>query len=311
MTCFVLRNCPNCGHDGSEEIVTMRLETLLKSNPGYDENWFSQSSIPPNYSFSFVQCLSCSFVFSKQMLVESLNFEYYNHGIDKEKSFAKIFDKTKQTNLIHLWSVLHDSETTSGSTGSIKVVDFGAGWGDFLAVAKGYGVDVHGLEYDQRKIERARANGIACGDYEFIASHAPYDIFMCNQVLEHLDRPKQALKQLRGVLKPGSVGFIAVPDYRKEKINEEISCLQAGKLPSKDFDPLGHLNYFDPVNFHDMVLSHGFAKIDENYTVKNLQSRTVQAKLKSAIKKVFSRSSSQASTLDGQLSTTSLFVRAV
>lgn len=316
MSTFVKRSCPNCNSNSHEsaQLALMRCDKLLASNPGYDIAWFTHSSIPLNYEFTFVQCSKCDFVFSLEKLEESLNFEYYNYGIDHQKSLDKIFKKSKRQHLIQLWSTLHELENTSSETSSIKVLDFGAGWGDFLALAKGYGIDVYGLEYDKRKIAFAKINEIACGDYDFVASHAPYDVFMCNQVLEHLDKPKKALEQLRGLLLSGSVGFIAVPCYTREKVEEEISRLKVGELPSKNFDPLGHLNYFDPVSFHNMVLSHGFAKIDMNPNVKSPQPQNIKTRIKSIIKKMILRSfaqSSHASLIDDRPSTTSLFVRAI
>ncbi len=43
------------------------------------------------------------------------------------------------------------------------------------------------------------------GNMEFIIENAPYDIFCCNHVLEHLDKPKESLQQLKMLLYQNAV----------------------------------------------------------------------------------------------------------
>jgi len=272
-----IRVCPVCESKDSKELVILKVKTLLESNLGYKQEWFNQNHKLFNSTFPIVKCINCSFVYSKYRLSHDLTYEYYNNGIDSKKSEAKIYKNAKRRNLVSLWQKLL-SLTKLDSP--IKVLDYGAGWGDFLAVANCIGVDVFGLEFDQRKIDFAQKNGIPCGDIRFIEKSAPYDIFMCNQVLEHLDKPKEALTDLRFLLKDGAIGFVSVPNFPIEVVNEQIRLIEMGKLPSKDFDPLGHLNYFDVNSLRRILGEAGFEEI------KSPKVRNFRGKISSFIKKL-------------------------
>lgn len=273
---LIKRTCPICDSANTKELCRMNTSTLLKSNTGYNSKWFEHQLGIKNHSFPFVRCTDCNFVYSLEKLNDELTIKYYNEGIDAVKSEAKIYKSAKRKNLLIWWNRLLN---LSNLDSPIKVLDYGAGWGDFLAVAKCIGVEVFGLEFDQRKIDFAQRNGIPCGDFSFIEKHAPYDIFMCNQVLEHLDRPKESLIALRKILKIGAVGFVSVPNFPIDVINKQIKLIEQGELPSKDFDPLGHLNYFDGNSFRRMIEEAGFEEI------KKPTSKSIRRKLNNFLKR--------------------------
>ncbi|WP_241143688.1 class I SAM-dependent methyltransferase [Cognataquiflexum rubidum] len=252
------RNCPVCESTNFMQLGSLKITTLLKSNPGYNKEWFNHHPNLLNASFPFVKCNECYFVYSQYKLSDDLTFDYYNEGVDAVFSEAKIYNGGKRNQLVFFWHKLLDNSKLESP---IKVLDYGAGWGDFLAVAKCIGVDVFGLEFDHRKIDFALRNGIQCGDFAFIEKNAPYDIFMCNQVLEHLDKPIDALFKLRSLLKKGAIGYVSVPNFPIDRVNEQIRLIEQGKLPSKDFDPLGHLNYFDVSSFRRVLNDTGFEEI--------------------------------------------------
>lgn len=286
---FLARNCPACGGDSHLALVDMSIETLLQANPGYHEDWFRRGPLTPDVVCRYLRCESCGFVFSGQRLVEHLNIRFYNESIDATRSKEKVLKAEKEASLKAIWSRMR--EICAG--GKLRLLDYGAGWGDFLAIAKSDGAEVYGLEYDQRKIDFANQQGIPCGDNDFVRDHAPYDAFFCNQVLEHLHEPKSALDELRTLLKPGAIGFVSVPYYPIEKVDAEVASLRSGSLPSKNFDPLGHLNYFSPQSLREMLSCHGF---------EEMQPR--DHKPKSRLRRLMGRSKQRAAA------GTSLFVRA-
>ncbi len=255
-------------HDGLV-LGDMNGKILLKSNPGYLSNWFHNYPQVLYHINHFVQCKSCSMIYVNKVLNNEWLYKYYNEGIDAEKSISKIFKKEKRNQLVYLWKNLN---ALADKDATLKVLDYGAGWGDFLLVAKCIGVEVFGLELDQRKIDFAKRNGIPCGEFAFIEKNAPYDIFMCNQVLEHLDKPKEALKNLRSLLIEGAIGYISVPNFPIEIVKDQIRLIKQGKLPSKDFDPLGHLNYFDVHSFRKILAETGFEEIKRPKT-KSIRGR--------------------------------------
>lgn len=268
---FFMRNCPFCGCSANRIEATMPVSVLLESNPGYVRNWFTDETIAPSTVSTAVRCSDCGFVYARERLGDDFLAGYYQDGIDHEHSLKKIYSAHKRQAMIELWLQLY---RIMRSDGQIKLLDYGGGWGDFLACARSIGVSVCGLEFDQRKIDFANNQGVPMGDLAFVRRHAPFDAFMCNQVLEHLSDPRDALNTLRGLLVAGAVGFISVPCYTEENLQSEIARLRHGELPSKDFDLLGHLNYFSPGNLREMVFKHGFVEIKP----KQVQGRFARVK---------------------------------
>ncbi len=256
---FKSRNCPICCSNECEVVIEITYEMIFLSNPTYRKEWFQENTVSRSHLFPIVECKSCGFIYSKFSLSGKMQFDYYNQAIDENLSKEKIFKRKKRSGLITHWEKLHS--LSDNSLDCVKVLDFGAGWGDFLAVARSPGVEVIGLEFDERKINYARSLGIQVGDLDFVKSKAPYDIFMCNQVLEHLDNPKEALQTLRQLTKTGAVGFISVPDFNKNRMLKEIQAIKRKQSFSKDVDPLGHLNYFSPESFYQLLEEFGFQKV--------------------------------------------------
>jgi 2-polyprenyl-3-methyl-5-hydroxy-6-metoxy-1,4-benzoquinol methylase len=234
---------------------------LFPLNPTYRVEWFSEATIKSNIEFPIVQCNSCQFTYSKYTLTDQLQFDYYNDAIDMDKSLQKIFKYPKRNWFISIWNRLHSS--ISQLQDQIKVLDFGAGWGDFLAIAKSPGVEVFGLEFDVRKIAFAKSIGVHSGNLEFIKNHAPFDIFICNHVLEHLDKPYEALVEMKRLVRKGAVGFVSVPDFNANNMKHEILAIRKGEPFSKNIDPFGHLNYFTPENFKNLLEKSGFQVIPD------------------------------------------------
>lgn len=258
---LVKRMCPVCGSDSCFFILGIKYDMVFPLNPTIRKEWFNEATIKSDIELPIVQCRSCQFTYSQYVLSDQLQFDYYNVAIDKDKSLEKIFKYHKRNRLISIWNRLHSR--IGQSQDRIKVFDFGAGWGDFLAIAKSPGVEVFGLEFDERKIAYAKSIGVQSGNLEFIRNYAPFDVFFCNQVLEHLDKPFEALLEIKRLVKKGAVGYIGVPDFNTNRMKNEIIAIQKGEPFSKDIDPLGHLNYFSPDNFKNLLEKTGFQVIPD------------------------------------------------
>ncbi len=265
MNNLVHRNCPNCNRDRPKLLFQLSFEQFIYANPTHNIDWFKSLGFTEEDKFNFVKCINCGFVYSQSKLDEKLHHEFYHIGIDRQKSLSKIFSFRKRVQLLEKWRKLlliaQQEKDFDFSKNPLKVLDFGAGWGDFLAVAKSPGIQVYGLEFDKRKIEFAKSQGIIAGGFDYVQNHSPYQIFMCNQVLEHLDKPKDSLKELRSLLVDGAIGFISVPDFRTEILNKHIKEIELGRQPVKTINPWGHLNYFSPESLRNMIFEAGFSEI--------------------------------------------------
>jgi SAM-dependent methyltransferase len=109
-----------------------------------------------------------------------------------------------------------DTALSSTEVTSPKVLDFGCGQGQVVALGMARGIDIHGAdtfdgayEFMGRDISpetRARIGRIEEGRLPFPDSH--FDVVLSNTVFEHIPDPRPSLAEIKRVLKPGGV-FLA------------------------------------------------------------------------------------------------------
>lgn len=101
-----------------------------------------------------------------------------------------------------------------------RVVDIGCGVGDLLVEVRRRqpGITVAGLDFSQRAVDGARA-ALPDGSFrQFVIDQTlPYeansfDVVLCTDVLEHLERPRTVAAELVRICRPGGLVAIVVPD---------------------------------------------------------------------------------------------------
>ncbi|SFV16938.1 Methyltransferase domain-containing protein [Methylobacterium sp. 174MFSha1.1] len=95
-----------------------------------------------------------------------------------------------------------------------RVLDYGAGSGEFLAAAAARGCAVTGVEPGRSYAAFARAeHGARVLDgFEDLSPDETFDVITTHHVLEHLRDPVDTLARLAGRLAPGGVLYAAVPN---------------------------------------------------------------------------------------------------
>lgn len=102
-----------------------------------------------------------------------------------------------------------------------RILDVGCGPGSLTAdlVVHAPGCEMHAIDASPDAIERARAEHGSVADFrtgDVYALDAPddhYDVVHAHQVLQHLDDPVAALREMRRVAKPGGVVAVRDADY--------------------------------------------------------------------------------------------------
>ena len=95
-----------------------------------------------------------------------------------------------------------------------KVLDFGAGGGQFAAPLSALGLDITALEPDSGLQQRLRDQGLnAVGSTGEIRDES-YDYIYTLNVLEHIDDDAAALRSLHSKLRPGGKLLIYVPAFQ-------------------------------------------------------------------------------------------------
>lgn len=136
-----------------------------------------------------------------------------------------------------------------------KILDFGCGWGFFLAAAKERGWQAHGLEPLPGHAVYARAKfGVdVLTDTLRDNSFAPemFDAVTAFQVFEHIPDPSGDVQRLHRVLKPGGLLLIEVP-------NIDTWSVTMLKDRHRHFVQ-DHLNFFSAYTLSGLLERNGFS----------------------------------------------------
>lgn len=140
--------------------------------------------------------------------------------------------------------------------GHNKLLDVGCGNGEFLARARWQGWDVHGIDFDDVALSRARATGIPVVQGAIEPSAFPsssFDVITSHQVLEHVHSPIAFLKTLFTWLKPGGTVWLGTPNIAStlhSAFGADWYCLH----------PPHHLTIFSAQSLITTMSSCGFTK---------------------------------------------------
>lgn len=96
-----------------------------------------------------------------------------------------------------------------------RLLDVGCGSGDFLEFARTAGWDVTGLEVDPVAAGIAAERGIRVVQrplQEAGFADSTFDAVTMNHVIEHISEPPAALREIRRILKPSGLLWIATPN---------------------------------------------------------------------------------------------------
>lgn len=157
-----------------------------------------------------VRCVDCGLIFPNPFPYPVAPQELYG---DAEKYFAA-HDLDRRIALYRRLS--REAIERSGKT-ELRVLDIGAGRGDFLKAATLEGIsDVTGLEFADAMIEFAKQHfGLTLAKLSVEAFAAtnpkPFDVVVLNAVLEHVYDPNTFIEAVARLTRPGSLVYIDVP----------------------------------------------------------------------------------------------------
>jgi 2-polyprenyl-3-methyl-5-hydroxy-6-metoxy-1,4-benzoquinol methylase len=135
--------------------------------------------------------------------------DYISHTDSKRSLFEKAYHFVKGIALKNKLKLINSSSSSKG-----KLLDIGAGTGDFLLTAKENGWKTIGVEPS----EKAKAIAIQKGiqfvvSTQELESHS-FDVITMWHVLEHVPNLDNQIKELKRLIKPNGTIIIAVPNFK-------------------------------------------------------------------------------------------------
>ena len=135
--------------------------------------------------------------------------DYISHTDGKRTLFEKMYHFIKRKAIRDKVSLINSYQPLKG-----RILDIGAGTGDFLLEAKNQNWDILGIEPNDKAKGIAVGKGIKFGDtIEKLESNS-FDVITMWHVLEHVSDVEHQIAELKRLLKPSGTIIIAVPNFK-------------------------------------------------------------------------------------------------
>ena len=139
--------------------------------------------------------------------------DYISHTDGKKSFFEKMYQFVKGIALKNKLNLIN-SLSQKG-----KILDIGAGVGDFLMTAKKDGWQIVGIEPSEKAKAIAQQKGVSfVNDSKEIESQS-LDVITMWHVLEHVPNLDEQITELKRMIKPDGTIIIAVPNFKSFDAN--------------------------------------------------------------------------------------------
>ena len=152
--------------------------------------------------------------------------DYISHTDGKRTLFEKMYHFIKRKAIRDKVSLINSYQPLKG-----RILDIGAGTGDFLLEAKNQNWDILGIEPNDKAKGIALGKGIKFGDtIERLESNS-FDVITMWHVLEHVPDVEHQVAELKRLLKPSGTIIIAVPNFKSYDANHYKEFWAAYDVP--------------------------------------------------------------------------------
>ncbi len=237
----LFRNCPICGNDKVESLLTQRFELSI----GH----------PLSTGYELVYCVSCGFIYA-DTTVSQADYDGYYAKIskyeDKKTSSGggyNTFDnKRLEVTANQIAAYLQDY--------SLRILDVGCANGGLLSSLKNLGFsNLCGLDPSPVCVKNTIALGITAYTGSIFDSlhHGQFDCVVLSHTLEHIMDLKGVIKQLSQLVNVSGrqMVYIEVPDSL-HYIDYVVSPFQ--ELNTE------HINHFSEISLNNLMMLAGFEK---------------------------------------------------
>ncbi|WP_428230763.1 class I SAM-dependent methyltransferase [Flavobacterium sp.] len=135
--------------------------------------------------------------------------DYISHTDNKRSLFEKAYHFVKIIALKNKLNLINGEQSRKG-----RILDIGAGTGDFLLTAKNDGWETVGVEPSERAKNIAIQKGISFVSEIGDLQNNSFDVITMWHVLEHVPNLELQIQELKRLLKPTGTLIIAVPNFK-------------------------------------------------------------------------------------------------
>ena len=136
------------------------------------------------------------------------SIDYISHTDGNKSLFEKMYQFVKTIALKNKLKLIN-SESQKG-----RILDIGAGVGDFLSVCKNDGWDTIGIEPSDKAKTIAKSKGVLFVENVSELESNSFDVITMWHVLEHVPDLENQIRELKRLIKSNGTIIIAVPNFK-------------------------------------------------------------------------------------------------
>ena len=151
---------------------------------------------------------------------------YLSHTDANKSLFEKLYQVVKNIALKNKLNLINNLSSSKG-----KILDIGAGTGDFLSYIKQNGWQTIGVEPNQKARKIAEDKGVYFVDDANSLEDHTFDVITMWHVLEHVPDLDKQISELKRLLKPEGTLIVAVPNFKSFDANHYKEYWAAFDVP--------------------------------------------------------------------------------
>tara|TARA_Y100000741_G_scaffold295722_1_gene236333 strand:- start:933 stop:1808 length:876 start_codon:yes stop_codon:yes gene_type:complete len=258
-------DCPCCKKNKFKELFSMsygheKMISFLENY--YGENIKKYLNDLKNYKYNLIECVNCLTIFQDFIPTDEFSFQLYEEIISSKKSFEKKLNFDSKNFSFYFDEIIALQNLINKKSFSIKVLEFGAGWGTWSIFAKSLNFDIYVNEFSINRKKFLEKNNLKIIE-DLNSSEETFDLIYSNQTFEHLNYPRETFNLLYKKLNKNGLIYLKFPDsfFFKNKIKKNY-------IPCKDAaHPLEHINLFNINSFLSIVsdLNMKVLNLDKHY----------------------------------------------
>jgi trans-aconitate methyltransferase len=256
---FAVRECPLCGSGERRSLITLEAAQFCSVNWTYRADFRALLGLPAEAFFPIDQCVGCGFVYARLLPDEGFLAALYDRLIDQTECISGSENRASYSRRLRY--VAHLLDLAPGRAG-LSALDLGSGLGVTLRTLGACQVNAWGVEPSASR--RAYAGGArhqTAADLAALAGAGPFDLLVCDNVLEHLPDPCETIRRIAPLLAPDAVAYVSVPGYENGVIHAQIRAIRHGQAVEMTLNPWEHLNYFSLRHLDALMHEAGFLRL--------------------------------------------------
>jgi SAM-dependent methyltransferase len=269
--------CISCGSDKLDRVASGRFgDEPLRGFIAADPWGVDPLPILANETWMLVRCGACDQMFHRFVLNTAMNAERFSTWMNKDaiEAFEACHGggNNARTHVAHLLRI-QDRHARP------RLLDFGCGSGQFLEMARLFGIECVGVD---RSADRRKIAGFEIA-HELDDVTGNFDVISMFEVLEHLDDPRAIVAALSARLNSGGMMIIEVPDCSGVTGITNVHDYRV-------VHPLDHINAFTPGTLTGFMTRAGFKPLRKQPAFVSVTLTTIA---KAIAKPVVRRSTTQ------------------